>query len=83
MPIGGGQRQNFHPGRRRASRSFRRDQQAADAVTGKNPGAGRKPAVRVDDDARRLRPGDPPHGQLRIVGERRADANDDGIDQGP
>jgi hypothetical protein len=29
-----------------------------------------------------MRPDDPPYGQLRIVGEGRADANDDSIDQG-
>jgi hypothetical protein len=28
-----------------------------------------------------MRPGDPPHRQQRIVGECRADANDDRIDE--
>ncbi len=83
MLVGDGQCQNFHPGRRSASCSFRRDQQAANAVVGENLGGGRKPAVRIEDDARRLRSGDPPHGELRIVGESGADANDDSVDQGP
>ena len=58
-----------------------RHQQAADAVVGEHLGARRQPAVRIDHDARRMRPGDPPHRQLRIVGERGADADHDGIDQ--
>ena len=41
----------------------------------------RKPAVRIDHHARRVRTGDAADGQLRIVGQRGADADDDGIDQ--
>jgi hypothetical protein len=29
-----------------------------------------------------MRPADPPHGEQRIVGDRRSDADDDGIDNG-
>ena len=83
MPISGGQSENFNSGRRSASCCFRRDQQTADAVVGEHLGAGWKPPIWVYDDARRLRSCDPPHGKLRIIGERRADANDDRIDQGP
>ncbi len=44
---------------------------------------GAKPAFRIDDDARRLRPGAAPHGQQRIVGDGGADADDDRIHQRP
>ncbi len=37
----------------------------------------------IEHDARRLRSGNPPHGELRIVGEGGADTNDDGVDQRP
>ena len=39
--------------------------------------------LRVDDDPRRMRAADPPHGELRIVGERRADADHHRIHQRP
>ena len=61
---------------------LRRDQKTADAVIGENLGAGWKPSIRIENDARRLRTGDPPHRQLRVIGESGADANDDGVDQG-
>jgi hypothetical protein len=79
--AGGGQRQNFYAGRQSALRSFCCHQQAADAIVDEHLGAGRKPPVWVEHDARRMRPGDPPHRQQRIVGECRADANDDRIDE--
>jgi hypothetical protein len=61
-------------------RSFCCHQQAADAIAGENFGAGRKPPVWVEHNACRMWPGDPPYRQQRIVGECRADANDDRID---
>ena len=57
--------------------------QAAHAVVGQKLGAGRQPAARIDDDPRRLRAGDAPHGELRIVGQRRADPDHHRIDQRP
>ncbi len=41
----------------------------------------REPAARIDHHAGRVGPGDAADGQLRIVGERGADADDDGIHQ--
>src|SRR6202142_4763967 len=65
--AGGGQGQNFYAGRQSTLRSFCCDQQAANAIAGENLGTGRKPPVWIEPDARRMRPGDPPHRQQRIV----------------
>ena len=56
--------------------------QPAHAVVGET--ALRRTASRprgVDDDPRRLRAGDAPHRELRVVGQRRADADHHRIDQ--
>ena len=45
-------------------------------------GAGRKPPAGIDDDPRRLRAGDAPHRELRIVGQRGSDPDHHRVDQG-
>ncbi len=55
--------------------------QAADAVLGEQARGRRQPAAPVDDDARRVRARHAPHRELRVVGERGADADHHGIDQ--
>ena len=37
----------------------------------------------IDNDSRGLRPGNPAHGQLRIIRKSGPDANNDDIHQGP
>ncbi len=73
----------LHAGRWRAACALPRDKQAPDTVVGEHPGPGAQPALRIDHDARRLRPGDPAHGQLRVVGDGGADADDDSVHQRP
>ena len=75
-----GQGDGFDP--RRSGGALPGDDEALDAVIAKRAGAGRQPAVGIDDDADRMRPADPPHREQGIVGNRRSDADDDGIDDG-
>ena len=58
------------------------DDEALDAVVAERPRAGRQPAVGIDDDADGMRPADPPHREQGIVGDRRSDPDDHGIDDG-
>jgi len=81
MPIHHRQGQQFDAGKL-AARARRRDDNAADAVVGQQAGGPRQPAARIEHDARGIGAGDAPNGQLRVVGERAADADDDRIDQG-
>ena len=55
--------------------------QSAHAVVGEQARRRPEPALGIDDDARRIGADDAPHRQLRIVGDRAADADDDRIDQ--
>ena len=82
VPVLRGQRDDFDAGRRRsASRAFRRDQQAANAIIGEQPRVRAEASLRIDHGPCGLRAGNLPDRQLRIVGDRRADTNDDDIDQ--
>ena len=74
-------RQDFHIGRQRRAHALRGDDQPAHAVADEQPRACRQPSARIDDHARRLRPGHPANGQPRVVGERGADADHDRVDQ--
>ena len=56
--------------------------QAAHAIVGQKLGAGRQPPAGVDDDPRRLRAGDAPHRELRIVGQRGSDPDHHRVHQG-
>jgi hypothetical protein len=58
-------------------------QNATDTVLTEYPRLVAEPATRVDHDACRLLPGNPAYGQLRIVGYRSTDADNDRIDQSP
>jgi len=42
---------------------------------------GRHPAARIDDDPRRIGARHMPHGELRVVGERRPDADHHDVDE--
>jgi hypothetical protein len=79
--IGSRQRDNLDIGAGCQLRSFRGHQQTADAIGSKNLGARWQPPFWIEHDTRGLWTGDSPHGQFGIVGKRRADADDDGIDQ--
>ena len=59
----------------------RGDHQPADAVVRQHPRGRRQAAARIDDDPRRAWARDAAHRQLRIVGERRADADHHRVDQ--
>ena len=62
---------------------MRGEQQAANTIVREQPGVRSKPALRIDNDARRLRPRDPPHRQLGIVGDGGADTDYNDVHQGP
>ena len=83
VPIGSGQPNKLNARDRSNGLSFRGYQDATDTVLTENPRLVAEPAVRVDDDAGRLLPGDPAYGQLRIVCYRSTDADNDCIDQSP
>ena len=83
MPIGGGQPHKLDSRDRWGGLSFRGYQDAADAIVIENPRLVAEPAIRVDDDAGRLPPGDPAYGQLRVVGYRSTDADNDRVHQSP
>lgn len=59
----------------------RGDDDAARTIVAEGAGGRRQPPARVDDDARRILPGNAPHRELRVVRDRRADADDDGINK--
>ena len=83
LPIGGGQPNKLNARDRSSGLSFCGYKNATDTVLTEDPRLVAEPAVWVDDDAGRLLPGDPAYGQLRIVGYRSTDADNDRIDQSP
>ena len=83
LPIGGGQPNKLNARDRSSGLSFCGYKNATDTVLAEDPRLVAEPAVWVDDDAGRLLPGDPAYGQLRIVGYRSTDADNDRIDQSP
>ena len=78
-----GEADDLDVGRQRRPRARAGDHQAAHAIVGETAWRRRKPPFGIDDDPRRLRAGDAPHGELRIVGERRSDPDHHGIHQRP
>lgn len=83
VPIGSGQPNKFDAGDRRSRLSFRSNKNATDTVLPEDSRFAAETAVRIDDDAGRLLPGDPAYGQLRIIGYRSTDADNDRVDQSP
>jgi hypothetical protein len=83
LPIGGGQPNKFNTRDRSSGLSFRGYKNATDTIFTKDSRFAAEAAVRVDDDAGRLPPGDAAYGQLRIIGYRSTDADNDPIDQSP
>jgi hypothetical protein len=83
LPIGRGQPKELNARDRSDRFSFFGYQDATDTILTEDPCLDAEPAIRVDDDASRLPPGDPAYGQLRIVGYRSTDADNDRIDQSP
>jgi hypothetical protein len=81
LPIGGGQPKELNARDRSSDLSFRSYKNATDTILTEDSRFAAEAAVRVDDDAGRLLPGDPAYGQLRIVGYRSTDADNDRIDQ--
>ena len=81
MPIDRRQSEIFDVAKR-ARRAMRRHDKAANAIVGEQAGLWRESPARIYDDARWRRSGDVPDGQSRIVCERAANADDDGVDQG-
>jgi hypothetical protein len=59
----------------------RGDDDAARTVNSEGARGPGQSTVWVDDHARRILPGYAPHCELRVVGDRGADADDDGIDE--
>ena len=74
---------HFDTGGQRARGMRAADDQPPRAVIGQKPRLRRQTTLRIDHDARRIRTADPPHRQLRIVRDRGADADHDGVDQRP
>ena len=64
-----------------AARPLGRDQQPANAIVGEQSGIGSETPPRINDGANRLRAGNLPDGQLRIVGYGRSNTDDDDINQ--
>ena len=83
LPVTCRQGNRFNAGWRRAARALRNDQQTARPIGSKHLGFAAEPAFRVDDHARRMRPGHAPHGELRIVGDGGADAYNYTVDERP
>jgi hypothetical protein len=81
LPIGRRQPKQLNARDRSDRFSFCDYQDATDTIRTEYPRLVAEPAVRIDDDAGRLPPGDPAYGQLRIVGYRSTDADNDRIDQ--
>ena len=81
--CGCGQPNKLNARDRSGGLSFCGYKNATDTVLTEDPRLVAEPAVRIDDDAGRLLPGDPAYGQLRIVGYRSTDADNDRIDQSP
>ena len=72
---------DFNAGGRCGLRAVRRDQQTANAVVGKQFCLGSQASFRIDHGTRGLRTGDMPDRQLRVIGQRRSNADHDNIDQ--
>jgi hypothetical protein len=83
LPISRGQPKELHARDRSNGFSFCGYQDAADTILTEDPRLVAEPSVRIDDDASRLLPGDPAYSQLRIVGYRSTDADNDCVDQSP
>ncbi len=83
VPIASGQPKNLDTRDRSSRFPFCCYPDAADSILIEDPGFDAKTAVRIDDDAGRWRPGDPAHSQLRVVGYRGTDADNNRVDQGP
>jgi hypothetical protein len=62
-------------------RPLDRDQQPANAVVGEQSGMGSETPPRINDGANRLRTGNLPDRQLRIVGYGRSNTDDDDVNQ--
>ena len=83
LPIGRGQPKELNARDLSDRFSFCGYQDATDTILTEDPRLVAEPATRVDHDAGWLLPGDPAYGQLRIVGYRSTDADNDCIDQSP
>ena len=83
MPISSGQPKKLDVRDRSGGLSFRGYQDAKDTVVIENPCLVAETAAGVDDDPGRLPPGDPAYGQLRVVGYRSTDADNDRVHQSP
>jgi hypothetical protein len=83
LPVTCRQRDCFNARWRRASRALRNDQQAARAIGSKHFRVTAQPAFGINDHTRWVRSRHTPHGELRIVGDGRANAYDYTVDQRP
>ena len=81
MSLAERQNHDFYALGRIASRALRGHQKTTDAIVSENLRGCREPAVRIEHDARGMRPGNSPYCELRIVGEHGPDTDNDGIDQ--
>ena len=81
FPSSAGRVMTLDAGRRRGLRSFCGDQQTANPVLGKQPCLGSEAPPRIDDGTHGLRTRDMPDRQLRVIGQRRSNADHDNIDQ--
>src|SRR6185503_3752541 len=77
----GGDFDDLDARRKRWPYALSRDHQPASTVLGQDPGVGGQPPSWIEHDPGRAGPGDPAHGELWIVGDRRSNAYKYGIDQ--
>ncbi len=81
LPVRRGEPQSFRAAMI-AAHALSRDDETANPVVIEKSRACRKPSFWVDCDARGVRPGDPADGQLRIIGKRGSNPDDDRVDKG-
>jgi hypothetical protein len=81
LAVVGGKRHDLDAARKLHDRVRGGDHQPADVVVRQRAGRGRHPAVGIHDDPCGVRARNASHRQLRVVGDGRADPDDDGVDQ--
>jgi hypothetical protein len=83
LTVAHGKPHDFDAGGKRCGRFDGANDEPAAPVGRQKPRGRRQSAARIDHDPRRVWALDAPDGQLRIVGDRRAYADDDRVNQRP
>ena len=83
VPIGRGQPKKLNAWDRSSEFPLCAHHDATDTILPQDLRPAIQAAVRIDDNADRLRTGDPAYGQLRIIGQRGTDPDNNRVDQSP